>query len=189
VRAGFGGNPQVRQAMSDVIREWKDFLREAMKAVQPREGIFLPTGKAYDAICFHEWQSDEEETVAEIVTNLFVWAEEASWPEQLLAKQPYGENVFRLFSKQEYLARPERMLYELELSARLGIAQKTAVTRWMLEELEARQDGDGFFRFDFGGPSSLPWYFPLERDATAADFITDWTFRGSLIFSLVGYDV
>ncbi|MFH1010086.1 MAG: hypothetical protein V1784_02485 [bacterium] len=198
VRAGFGQRPRVRQMMSDVIEEWSKFLQRAAKEelfvkrrgmLQPREGVLLPTSEAYDAICFYDWQSHEEETVAETVTNLFAWAEDNRWPEGLLAEEPYRDHLFRLLSKQEYLSRPERMLYELELSARLGITQKPAATCWMLEELEARQDGDGFFWFDVEGPSSLPWYFPLEKGATADDFTAEWTFRGLLIFSFLGYDV
>jgi hypothetical protein len=198
IRAGFGGRPQVRQAILDVIREWGDFLRDAGKAglfvedggaLRPREGVLLPTISAYDAICFHQWHPEDKMVVVETVSEFLAWAEGNPWPEHLLAEEPYREQIFRILNKQEYLSRPERMLYELELAGRLGIAGKTTATRWMLEELEARQDGDGFFRFDFEGSSALPWYFPLDGDPASDDYTVEWTFRGLLVFGLLGYDL
>lgn len=198
VRAGFSSRLQVRQAMAELIEEWSGFLGRAQAGelfgeregiLQAAQGVALPTSDAYDAICLHPWQEEDEEKVLGAVTGLFAWTEENSWPGTFLERSSYRNQLFRLLSKEEYLAQPERLLYELELLARLGISRDTAATRWMLEELEVRQDADGFFRLRAPERSSLPWYFPLEQAKPQGGNTLDWTFRGLLIFGLLAYDV
>ena len=192
VRAGFSAIPKVRQEMLSVLKDWNDFLRRIELSKHGRKfdkDAVLPTWDAYDAICFYRWPDKEEEKVADAVTRLFVWAQENAWPEKLLRGEHAERRLFMVRNKEEYLIQPERMLYELELSARLGMTARTAATRWMLEELEAHQDADGFFRFDSPQVSSLPWYFPIEEPDTSNHHTTDWTFRGMLIFGALEFDV
>ncbi len=194
VRTGFSAVPEVHQAMLNVLSDWNDFLKwvESNKRIEEFEvdkGIGLPTWDAYDAICFHRWPDKEGEKVVDAVTRLFVWAQENDWPETLLKGEHAERRLFVVRNKEAYLAQPERMLYELELSARLGVTDRIAATRWMLEELEAHQDADGFFRFNSPSVSSLPWYFPIEEPDTSNHHTTDWTFRGMLIFGALEFDV
>ncbi len=192
VRAGFSAVPEVRQEMLSVLNDWNDFLKRIESG--KREGkldkdAVLPTWDAYDAICFYRWPDKEGGKVVDAVTRLFVWAQENDWPETLLRREHTERRLFVVRNKEEYLIQPERMLYELELSARLGVTDRTAATRWMLEELETHQDADGFFRFDSPPVSSLPWYFPLEEANASNHHTTDWTFRGMLIFGALEFDV
>lgn len=192
VRAGLSNRPHVQQAMMDVITEWSDFLHRAGDSeilIEPGENIPLPTNDAYDAVCFHQWEEEIGERIIEIVTELFAWAERNNRPGKPVEGDLHRNRLFGLLSKDEYLARPEQMLYELELSARLGITHHTTATRWMLEELEIRQDSDGFFRFKEPESSSITWYFPLDEAKLQSGDILDWTFRGLLIFSLLEYNV
>jgi hypothetical protein len=198
MRAGFGSRREVRESMTELIAGWSDFLHRAEDEslfVERNGGLVvdrdvrLPTIEAYDAVCSYQWPDEDEEEVRAAVTGLFAWAEERGWPDGFLEKSAHRGGLFRVLSKEEYLAHPERMLYELELSARLGFTREIAATRWMLDELEIRQDADGFFRFDAAERSSLPWYFPLEEARAPLGLTVEWTFRGLLIFALLEYDV
>jgi hypothetical protein len=188
VRAGFSAQPEVHQAMLHVLNDWKDFL-ERTDTDGGNDSDVLPTWDVFDAMCYHMWSEEESETVADVVTRLFAWAQDNDKMEMLSKGEDVEQRLFIIHRKEEYLAQPERMLYELELSARLGITGRTAVTRWMLEELEAHQDADGFFRFHSPATSSLPWYFPLDEPDASGDYTTDWTFRGMLIFGALEFDV
>jgi len=198
MRAGFGSKPEVRESMTELIAGWNDFLRRAEdeSLFAERNGslvvdrdVRLPTIEAYDAVCSYQWPDEDEEEIRAAVTGLFAWAEDKGWPDRFSEEAAYKGRLFRILSKEEYLARPERMLYELELSARLGFTREIAATRWMLDELEIRQDADGFFRFAAAERSSLPWYFPLEEARAPLGHTVEWTFRGLLIFALLEYDV
>ncbi len=96
--------------------------------------------------------------------------------------------VFRLHDKWQYLAQPPRLLYDLELAASLGVARDLNSTSWMLEELEARQDADGFFRFPDADAIQPSWYFPIEK-SDPESFHIEYTFRAELIFKLLAYDL
>ena len=164
-----------------VIAEW------AAYANNPHDAANVPTWDGYAAVCWFPWSDDDFERVRKITTRMITVSEERmDWP--LTAHPLLAPHVFRLSDKWEYLARPQDLLFELELSSRLGITRDLAVTRWQLDELEARQDADGWFRFEPGGDVEATWYFPLEK-TTIEDFTVEWTFRGALIFKLLEYDI
>ena len=191
-RTGFSAVPEVQREMQSVLSDWNDFL---VRVESHKSGgkldkdAVLPTWDAFEAICFHPWPDAEGEKVADAVIRVFAWAQENDWPENFIPRAYSKQRLFSLRRKEEYLAQPERMLYELELSARFGVTARMAATRWMLEELEAHQDADGFFRFDSPKSSSLSWYFPIEEPDVSNGHTTDWTFRGMLIFGALEFDV
>ena len=146
-----------------------------------------PTTEGYAAVCRYPWSDDEFPRVCDLVKRLVMYAgdHELRLPEM---PPPLAANIFHLLDKWQYLAQPPRLFYELELAATLGVARDLNVTSWMLEELEARQDADGFFRFPDAGEIHPTWYFPIEK-FTPEEFHIEFTFRGELIFKLLAYDV
>ena len=69
--------------------------------------------------------------------------------------------------KETYLSQPWQLFYSLEMAARLGIVRDLPWAGWMLTETEARQDADGFFRFDTAPPDKPLYFFPIEEIAPA----------------------
>jgi hypothetical protein len=158
---------------------------------------------AYAAVCCYPWDEDDSERVNEIVRRLHTRTEEQF-------DERHDERLFGYWTKEHYLANPERLFYELELSARLGITHTCDATRWMFDEVEARQDADGWVRFEDtppcppvnrevdaavvnGSESVLPWYYPLESRPAPAAVVAgnpnlDWTFRAALVFKMLEYD-
>lgn len=156
-----------------VLAEWERFFTEPSAEA-------APTFDGYAAVCCYEWSDDEFPRIRSLIKKLMETAEAAS-----PSASPFA---FRLMSKEEYLACPEMMLFELELSARVGLTRDLAPTRWMLEELEARQDADGRFRLGDAGGGELSWYYPLDPPEISRGEI-EWTFRAAQIFKLLGYDI
>jgi hypothetical protein len=164
-----------------VLAEWDLYVSH------PHESTAVPTVDAYAAVCWFPWSDDAFERVRQIVNRMMTRAEEQMG--KIVPVHPLlAPHIFALSDKWEYLARPQDLFFELELSARLGVTRDLAVTRWLLEELEARQDADGWFRFEPGGDVEATWYFPLEKTSTE-EFPVEWTFRGDLVFKLLEYDI
>jgi hypothetical protein len=171
----------VKPLLELMLAEWDLFVSNPAEAMAP------PTMNGYAAVCWFPWSDDDFERVREIATRMITHAE----AEMGRARRVYPllePHIFRLSDKWEYLARPQDLFFELELASRLGVTRDLAVTRWLLEELEARQDADGWFRFETGGDVEATWYFPLEK-TRVDDFPVEWTFRGDLIFKLLEYDI
>jgi hypothetical protein len=172
----------VKIVLEQVLTEW-EFGATHGHAPHP------PTLPAYAALCSYPWEDDDVERVSRIVTAMIKRAEES---DELAASAMIEPYRFRVRDKEHYLAHPEQLLYELECSARLGIINECNSTRWMFEELEIRQDSDGFTRFDNDfisrETSPLPWYYPIEA-ATPETRHIEWTFRAGLVFKLVEFDV
>jgi hypothetical protein len=171
----------IKPLLELLLAEWDLYLGS------PKSSPIAPTVDGYAALCWYPWNDDDFERVRKIVRRMIEHAEE-----QMGRVQPVhpllAPHLFRLSDKWEYLARPQDIFFELELAARLGIARDLTVTRWLLEELEARQDADGSFRFEPGGDVEATWYFPLEKTGIE-EFPVEWTFRGDLIFKLLEYDI
>ena len=172
----------LKPALESLLAEWDFFLSS------PRERKLLPpTADGYAAVCWFPWSDDDSPRVHARIARLFEHAERA-------IEQPpdvpvwFAPRVFQLADKWDYLARPPRLFHELELAARLGIARDLPVTRWLIEELEMRQDADGFCRFESTEILDNSWYFPLDRD-TERDPAIEGTFRAALIFKLLEYDL
>lgn len=171
----------IKPILELVLAEWDLYVS------QPTASPAVPTMDAYAAVCWFPWSDDDFDRVQKIVTRMVSHAEQHKG-RAVLAHPLLAPHVFHLSDKWEYLARPQDLFFELELSARLGITRNLAVTRWLLEELETRQDADGWFRFETGGDVEATWYFPLEKTSTE-EFRFEWTFRGDLIFKLLEYDI
>jgi hypothetical protein len=172
----------IRPLMQLVLTEWEFFLSNPQTA-----GVRPPTADAYFAVCWFPWSDDDFERVRPLVKRLSEYAEGRIGGEMALP-DVYAPYVYQLADKWEYMARPQDLFYELELAARLGVARDLSVTQWLLEELEARQDTDGMFRFDVGGDVEASWYFPLEK-TRIEEFPVEWTFRAELIYKLLEFDI
>jgi hypothetical protein len=166
-----------------LLTEWDHLLRHATHGHE----LFPPTAAGFAAVCWYPWNDDDFERVQKIVTRMVAHAEDT------IGQPPkcpdfFAPHVHHLSEKWEYLARPQDLFHTLELSARCGIARALPVSQWLLEEVEARQDADGWFRFETTVDLAPSWYFPLE-DHDTHDYSMEWTFRGALIFKLLEYDL
>jgi len=182
-------DPVVRTFLEQILVEWELYLNvaERGKDVQELAPLPPPTSEGYAAVCLYPWTDDEFPRVRDLVTRLVRYAEDHEIRRAEIPK-PLSTSVFHLFDKWQYLAQPPRLFYELELAATLGVARDLFSTVWMLEELEARQDADGFFRFPDAGEVHPSWYFPIEK-FTPEEFHIEYTFRADLILKLLAYDL
>lgn len=174
----------IRPHLEVVLAEWDRFLGSAGAA---QASLLPPTAASYAAVCWYPWSDDDFPRVRKLVERLSAWAE-TQLVKPAVRPPLVAPHVLRLRDKWEYLARPPLLFHELELAARLGVARDLTVTRWLIEELEARQDADGFFRFDRQEAVEPSWYFPLEK-TRREDYPVEWTFRAALVFKLLEYDV
>lgn len=164
-----------------LLTEWELFLSS------PRERETLPTADAWAAVCSFPWSDAEFPRVRTLAERLFARAE-TRIGRPLNAPPWFAPHAFQFADKWEYLARPPLFFHELELAARLGAARELPITRWLLEELEMRQDGDGWYRFESAEAIEKSWYYPLDTDGTS-DPAVEWTFRAALIYKLLEYDL
>jgi len=182
-------DPVVRTFLEQLLVEWELYLdaAETVKNVKDLAPLSAPTTEGYAAVCRYPWSDDEFPRVCDLVKRLVTYSEDHNLRQPEMP-QPLAANIFHLFDKWEYLAQPPRLFYDLELAASLGVARDLSVTSWMLEELEARQDADGFFRFPDADEVHPSWYFPVEK-FTPDEFHIEYTFRAELIFKLLAYDI
>ncbi len=174
-------DPLARTFLEHVLAEWELCLTGTGAARKAH-----PTADGYAAVCRYPWDEDEFPRIESLVKRLIDHVEAQSPPERIPnLLMPY---LLRVDDKWQYLAQPPRLLYELELAATLGMARDLDFGAWMLEELEARQDADGFFRFPEAGQIQSYWYFPVESD-DPDEFYLEYTFRAELIFKRLEYDL
>lgn len=164
-----------------LLAEW-DFLSSSQS-----DDSVPPTADGWAAVCFFPWSDDDFPRVRKLAERFFERAE-SLMGKPLRVPSWFAPRAFRLGDKWEYLASPPLFFHELELAARLGVARDLSVTRWLLEELEMRQDADGFCRFESTEVIENSWYFPLDRDAERDPSI-EWTFRAALMFKLLEFDL
>jgi hypothetical protein len=169
-------DPLIKSLLEQLLIEWDHFLSTDARHQAHHAA---PSMDGYCALCFFPWSDDELPRVQEIVSRLFAYAEKTM-------DKPVVNPAFYLHSKEDYVRYPQQILYELEMSARLGVTQEIAATRWMYDEVEASQDADGWFRFEFDPLPDLAWYFPLEPEQNPE---VDFTFRAMHILKLLEYDI
>jgi hypothetical protein len=174
-------NDLIRLQLEIVLTEWELFVAK-------HDLRRAPTLFGYAAVCWYPWDDDEFLRVRELAVKLFD-ALEGSIDKKIEFPPWLEPHCLKLYPKESFLAHPARLFYHLELSARLGITSDLPVTKWLLEELQFRQDADGIVRFEHNElpPESLEYYFPLEA-ASVEDYPVEYTFRADLIFKLLGYD-
>jgi hypothetical protein len=174
-------NALIRSQLEIILTEWEMF-------VDKQDRRQAPTLFGYAAICWFPWDDDEFPRIRELAVKLFDALEQ--WIDKKIEYPPWLEpHRLKLYSKESFLAHPARLLYHLELSARLGITSDLPVTKWLLEELQFRQDADGLVRFEHNElpPEPIDYYFPLEA-ASEDGYPIEYTFRAQLIFKLLSYD-
>ncbi|MBU0508734.1 hypothetical protein KKH27_07860 [bacterium] len=183
--------------LTRATRSLDEMLRPVMEALLIEGEHFLayphaqdqlpPTADGYAALCWYKWSDDDFLRVRKFIKRLFKHAEDVMG-HSLRTPEFYAPHVFQLSDKWEYLSRPPLFFHELELAARLGAARDLAVTKWLIEELEFRQDADGRFRFESAEPVEDSWYYPLDRKSPRDDSL-EWTFRAALLYKLLEYDL
>jgi len=183
-RAARQYDAEIKPLLEAVMAEWEYFLQSPTPARAPRT---VPTADAYAAVCWYPWSEDDFPRVRDVTHRLIHYAE-AAIDEPVLVPDVMMRQIFQLTDKWEYLARPDLLFHELELAARLGVVNDLPHTRWLLEELEARQDADGWCRFEVAETIERTWYFPLDKEKLK-DYPVEWTFRAALIFKLLEYDL
>ncbi len=180
-------DPVARTYLELLLAEWEQYVAAgADPASIEAARLPIPTTDGYAAVCRYPWNDDDFPRVRDAVTRIVTYGVEHAPPEHF--PQPLAPFLFRLADKWQYLEQPPRLLYELELAAQLGAARDLDYSAWMLEELEARQDADGFFRFPDAGDILASWHFPLEK-TNPDEFYIEYSFRAELIFKLLAYDV
>jgi hypothetical protein len=185
-RARREDDPMVRTHLEFVLAEWEHYTAQAGTKAKETTPLPLPTADGYAAVCRYPWSDDEFPRVRDAVERLAQFSEKQPTPAHVpRALAPF---LFQLLDKWQYLEQPPRLLYELELAAELGAARDLDYSAWMLDELEARQDADGFFRFPDAGDIVASWYFPLEKE-NPGEFYIEFTFRAELIFKRLAYDI
>jgi hypothetical protein len=175
--------------METMLAEWDHYLKhvgDRKKSAHTGE-IPPPTANGYAAVCWYPWSDDDFERVRALMKRLMLHGEDAL-DHPATSLPIYSGQLFTLHDRTEYWSRPDLLFHDLELSARFGSARDHAVSRWLLEELEARQDADGWYRFDPPEPFEVWWYFPLEK-TSPEEFAVEWSFRAALILKLLEYDI
>jgi hypothetical protein len=170
-----------------LLTEWDHFLRHAESKSASTHEVLPPTEAGFSAVCWFPWDDDDFPRIEAFVHRLVVQAESR------IGKPPaapalFAPYVFALNDKVEFLAQPQELFFFLEHSARLGVTRDLDVTRWLLEELESRQDADGWFRFETLDPPAESWYYPLETPPSGERSV-EWTFRAELIYRLLQFDL
>jgi hypothetical protein len=173
----------IKPVLEMVLTEWDHFLRHSGHG----HDLLPPSSDGYAAVCWYPWNDDDFDRVQKIVKRMLMRAEE-DMDHPPKCPEIYRPHRFQLSDKWEYLARPQDLFYDLELAARFGLARELPFSRWLLEEVEMRQDADGWFRFEIEGDIEANWYFPLEK-TDIRELEAEWTFRGMLIFKLLEFDV
>ena len=138
-------NALIRAQLEIILTEWEAFANS--------EVISSPTLSGYAAICWYPWTDDEFPRVRQAAVKLFEKLEEKIG-ENLELPVWFESHRLKLFHKEIYLHFPSLLLYNLELTARLGITSSLPFASWLLEELQIRQDADGLFRFEHNEHSS-----------------------------------
>jgi hypothetical protein len=178
-----------READALVMPQLELLLVEWQRYTDPESAAreLPPTVDGFAAVCTFPWSEEDFPRVRDLLVGL---VERIETDTGGLARVPrfYKPYVLTFPDKTDYVAQPSRLLHDLELAARFGVVRDLPVTIWLLDELEARQDADGFFRFDDAEPSAPSWYFPLEETDPQRFFI-EYTFRAQLIFKLMEYDL
>lgn len=163
-----------------LVMEWEVWLHDDS---QP-----APTESAYAALCLYLASGETKARIQSLLKRALdkLEAEAGDLP---LGATLLKTRLLRVPPKPEYLAKPARLLYDLELGARAGVVGELPHLTWLYDELELAQDSDGIFRF----PQSefdpdLKWYLPLEAtDSASLEF--DHTLRAQIIFNVLNYDV
>ena len=175
----------VKSYLERVMAEWGFFISTGPH----REwlGEPLPTIYAWPAIACYPWADDEIGRVSDLLKKLdtFIEQKQPAPPEN--APEILTTVCLRDADKETYLSQPWQLFYSLEMAARLGVVRDLPWAEWMLTEMEAHQDSDGFFRYDTPPPAEPLYFFPVE-ETDPARFEIEYTFHAHHIYKLLEYD-
>lgn len=177
----------IKSYLERVIAEWGFYIASGPYQAWPM--IPVPTMYALPALACYPWADDELDRIRDLLARLdeFIERKQPKPPEgtpELLAAV-----ALRDVEKESFLAQPWQMLYSLEMAARLGMLRDLPWARWMLDEIELRQDGDGFFRFESAAALDEPLYFFPIEETDPDRYEIEYTFRAHYIYKLLEYDL
>jgi hypothetical protein len=178
-------DPLVKSHLERVLAEWGLFVSSGPQTAW--NGMALPTRYAWLAVACYPWSDEEFDRVRDAILKLDTFIAE---------KQPSPPaNTHRVLAaaalcdqgKQVFLSQPWRLFYGLEMAARLGMVRDLPSARWMFDEMEAHQDGDGVFRFDSAPLDEPLYFFPIE-ETDPHRYEIEYTFHAHHIYKLLEYD-
>jgi hypothetical protein len=200
--AGYSNHPSVKDAIIRGLGEMAAFLNHAkVKPLFGRshgrtvmaDGLYFPTYHFLRALGYADWVHEVPQFRQLLEIYIDFVGEHSPLPDYYLSDKGgtirHGHEA-AFHSKEFYLRHPSLMLQELEALAHLGMVDRTAQGRWLLEELLICQDGDGRFRFPgLGGTKTFDYYMlePKVRGRDIDPSTIDATFRATLILYHIDY--
>jgi hypothetical protein len=176
----------VKSHLERVLAEWGYCVSAGVQ----REfgGAAIPTSYAWSAVACYPWSDEDFERVRDVVLKLdrFIETKQPAPPGG--TPEVLAAIALRDVDKEIYLSQPWQLFYSLEMAARLGMVRDLSWARWMLDEMEAHQDGDGFLRFDSAPLAEPLYFFPIE-ETDPARYEIEYTFHAQHIYKLLAYDL
>jgi hypothetical protein len=176
----------IKSYLERIMAEWGFYMSTGPH--REWSGEPLPTIYAWPAVACYPWADDELERVSTVLKKLdaFIEQKQPAPPEN--APELLAAVSLRDADKETYLSQPWQLFYSLEMAARLGVVRDLPWAEWMLSEMEAREDSDGFFRFDSAPPVEPMYFFPIE-ETDPARFEIEYSFHAHYIYKLLEYDL
>jgi hypothetical protein len=175
----------LKSHLERVLAEWGYYI--ATGPHREWSGVPIPTIYAWPAVACYPWSDEELERVREVVLKLDAFIEKKQ-PEPPKETPEVLETIaLRDAAKELFLSQPWQLFYSLEMAARLGMVRDLGWAGWLMSEMEAHQDGDGFFRFDAAPPDEPLYFFPIE-ETDPARYEIEYTFHAHHIYKLLEYD-
>jgi len=176
----------LKSQLERVLAEWGYYLSTGPHHAW--NGAALPTIYAWAAVACYPWSDEEFERVRDVTLKLDAFIEKKQPAPPEATPEVLAAIALRDVDKEIYLTQPWQLFYSLETAARLGVVRDLPWATWMLNEMEAHQDSDGFFRFDFAPLEKPLYFFPIE-ETDPARYEIEYTFRAHHIYKLLAYDL
>jgi hypothetical protein len=175
----------LKSHLERVLAEWGYYVSTGPH--RKWNGAAIPTIYAWPAVACYPWSNEEFERVREVALKLdaFIEKKQPAPPEG--TPEVLAAIALRDVDKDVFLSQPWQLFYSLEMAARLGMVRNLSWARWMLNEMEAHEDSDGFFRFDSRPPDDPLYFFPIE-ETDPARYEIEFTFHAHHIYKLLAYD-
>jgi hypothetical protein len=176
----------LKSHLERVLAEWGLYLSTGSH--RKWNGAAIPTIYAWPAVACYPWSDEEFERVRDVTLKLdaFIEKKQPAPPEG--TPEVLAAIALRDVDKEIYLSQPWQLFHSLEMAARLGMVRDLPWAGWMLNEMEAHEDSDGFFRFDSGPPDDPLYFFPIE-ETDPARYEIEYTFHAHHIYKLLAYDL
>ena len=176
----------VKSHLERVLAEWGYYVSSGPH--REWSGAALPTIYAWPAVACYPWPDEDFERVRDLALKLDVFIEKKQPAPPEGTPEVLAAIALRDVDKEVYLSQPWQLFHSLEMAARLGMVHDLPWAGWMLNEMEAHEDSDGFFRFDSAPPEEPLYFFPIE-ETDPARYEIEYTFHAHHIYKLLAYDL